>query len=100
MSKYAVIFRAEINQLDSLYSETAARMRSLAINEYGCTEFFSSTEGNTEVAISYWPSLERIQAWKNNPEHQKAQSLGMSKWYKSHQVQIVEILREYAHENT
>jgi heme-degrading monooxygenase HmoA len=100
MSKYAVIFRAKINQLDSLYSETAALMRNLAMNEYGCTEFISSTEGNTEVAISYWPSLENIQAWKSNPEHQKAQALGMSKWYKSHQVQVVEVLREYARENT
>lgn len=96
MNKYAVIFRAEINQLDSMYSKIAARMRDIAINEYGCTEFFSSTEGNTEVAISYWPSLENIQAWQNNTEHQKAQSLGKSKWYKSYRVQVVEVLREYA----
>lgn len=100
MGKYAVIFRAEIIQLDSLYSETAARMRHLAINEYGCTEFFSSTESNTEIAISYWSSLENIEAWRNNPEHQKAQSIGISKWYKSHQVQVVEVLREYARGNT
>ncbi len=100
MSKYAVIFIAEIKQLDPLYSETAAHMRNLALNEYGCTGFFSSVEGKTEVAISYWPSLEHIRAWKANSEHQSAQALGMSKWYNSHQVQVVEVLREYALKHT
>lgn len=91
---YAVVFRAEINELDSAYTETALRMRELALNEYGCTEFISSTESGSEIAISYWPSLEAIQAWKDDPEHRRAQELGKSKWYKSYQVQVVEILRE------
>jgi len=29
-------------------------MRDLAINKYGCSEFISTTEGNNEIAISYW----------------------------------------------
>ena len=60
-----------------------------------CIEFTSCTEGNTEIAISYWPNKESIRAWKNNPEHQQAQELGKSKWYKSYQVQIVEVLNQY-----
>ena len=35
---YAVIFRAEVNQLDSRYSEMASKMRTVAISEYGCIE--------------------------------------------------------------
>ena len=50
---YAVIFKAEINKLDSRYSEMASRMRELAINKYGCTEFISVTEGTQEIEISY-----------------------------------------------
>ena len=73
----------------------ADRMRELAINEYGCIEFTSCTEGNSEIAISYWPNKEAIQAWKNNPEHQQAQALGKSKWYQSYQVQVVEVLHQY-----
>jgi len=92
---YAVIFKAEVNKLDKAYSEMASRMRELAINEYGCTEFTSCMEGNSEIAISYWPSKEAIQVWKNNPEHQQAQALGKSKWYKSYQVQVVEVLNQY-----
>ena len=92
---YAVIFRAQIREFDESYSKMADRMRELAINEYGCIEFTSCTEGNNEIAISYWPNKEAIQAWKNNPDHQKAQALGKSKWYQSYQVQIVEVLHQY-----
>ncbi len=92
---YAVIFRAEINQLDSEYLETANRMRDLALSEYGCIEFTSTTEGSNEISISYWEMQGQIKAWKENEEHLKAQEIGKRKWYKNYSVQIVEILREY-----
>ena len=92
---YAVIFRAEINQLDQAYTEMAARMRDIAKSKYGCTEFISLSEGNQEMAISYWDNVEQIAAWKQDPEHQKAQALGRAKWYKSYQVQIMKLEREY-----
>jgi heme-degrading monooxygenase HmoA len=90
---YAVIFKATIKEFDAQYLEMAERMRDLAINEYGCTEFTACTEGNKEIAISYWPSMEHIKAWHQNPEHKKAQALGKSKWYVSYQVQVTEVLR-------
>jgi heme-degrading monooxygenase HmoA len=92
---YAVIFKAEINELDEAYFEIASRMRDLAINKYGCLEFTAVSEGNQEIAISYWNNQEQIKAWKNDPEHQRAQALGKSRWYKSYQVQITEIIRSY-----
>jgi len=92
---YAVIFKAEINTLDNDYSEMAKKMRDLAINKYGCSEFTSATEGNQEIAISYWKNQEQIKQWKKDSEHLVAQKMGRTKWYKSYQVQIVEIIREY-----
>ncbi len=92
---YAVIFRAEVQALDEEYLATAERLRSLAFEQFGCLDFISSAEGDTEVAISYWPSLESIQAWKNHPEHLRAQVLGRSRWYKNYRVQVVEVLRDY-----
>jgi heme-degrading monooxygenase HmoA len=92
---YAVIFKAKIDFIDEAYLEMAARMRELAIKNYGCTGFTSCTEGENEIAISYWPSKELIQVWKNDPEHQQAQALGKAKWYKFYQVQVVEVLNEY-----
>lgn len=93
---YAVIFRAEINTLDSRYSEMASKMRALATNHYGCTEFTSVTEGTQEIAISYWHDLDQIKQWKQDSQHLVAQELGRSMWYKSYHIQVVEILREYS----
>ena len=93
---YAVIFRAEINQLDQRYSEMAKQMRELAITKYGCTEFTSVTEGTQEIAISYWKNQEQIKQWKQDARHLVAQELGQAKWYKSYKVQVVEIKREYS----
>lgn len=93
---YAVIFRAEINELSEGYTVTAARLREAALKDYGCLQFLSCCEDNIELAISYWPDLASIQAWKNNADHLQAQVLGKSTWYRSYQVQIVEIIKDYA----
>ncbi len=92
---YAVIFRAEKGQTDESYSKMASRARDLAISKYGCVDFTAVTEENQEIAISYWATKEQISAWLNDPTHKKAQELGRSKWYKSYNVQLVEIIREY-----
>ena len=93
---YAVIFRAEILELDAEYIAMASRMRNLAIAEYGCLEFVACTEGNAEIAISYWESEEQIGQWKQNAEHLVAQEKGRSKWYRSYSVQVVEVVRAYS----
>lgn len=92
---FAVIFRAELATLDPDYADMAARMRTLAVEKYGCRGISVATEGNQEIAISYWDSEAQIQAWKHDPEHQAAKKLGQSKWYRTYTVQIVEVLREY-----
>jgi len=94
---YAVIFRAEINTLDESYENFARLLRERAMTLYGCTDFVCTTEGNREIAISYWPDLESITRWKADPEHLKAQALGKSTWYSAYTVQVVEILREQGH---
>lgn len=95
---YAVIFRATINALDEEYSKLADQLRERALKEFGCIEFHAVSEGDQEVAISYWPSLEHIQAWKKDALHQQAQRLGGSKWYHQYRVEVVEILRNYGSE--
>jgi heme-degrading monooxygenase HmoA len=64
--------------------------------KYGCVEFSAATEGDEEIAISYWESEEQIKSWKNDPEHLEVQEKGKSKWYRSYQVQVVKVLRNYA----
>jgi heme-degrading monooxygenase HmoA len=93
---FAVIFRAQVNKLDDAYTKMVVQMREKAMSQYGCTELVSTTEGELEITISYWDSLEQIQAWKQDSDHQLAQQLGRSSWYKSYQVQVVDILRDYS----
>lgn len=92
---FVVIFRARVRTLDAEYSKTAARMRELALTEFGCIEFCAVTEGSDEIALSYWPSEEHIKRWKAHPEHVAAQQMGRDKWYESWSVQVAQITREY-----
>jgi heme-degrading monooxygenase HmoA len=92
---YAVIFKARINQFDDEYQATAEKMRRLATKEYACRDFVSATENDYEISISYWDSLDDIQDWRENPDHLKAQTLGASRWYRSIEIEIVELIRDY-----
>ncbi len=92
---YAVIFTARIREIDDEYFIVANRMRSLATEKYGCIEFECASEDNREISISYWPSLESIENWKNDPEHIEAQKQGQQRWYSSYQIKIANIEREY-----
>lgn len=94
---YAVIFKACIRDLDTTYHESVKRMRELALQKYGCREFLSFTEGDQEIAISYWDTQAQIRQWRQNAEHLKAQALGKSKWYASYHIQVVEIVRSYSY---
>ncbi|MBE9516148.1 MAG: antibiotic biosynthesis monooxygenase [Proteobacteria bacterium] len=97
---FVVIFRAQLNtdanQLDKAYYATAARLRKLAIDKYGCIEFSSISEGDEEVSLSYWNSEEDINTWKADDEHRAAQEKGRNKWYRSYQIEITKVERSYS----
>ena len=92
---YAVIFRAKVAELDDEYFRMAERMKDLAFKKYRCQDFVSVTEGDEEIAISYWESEQHIRDWKNDPEHRLAQVRGRDKWYKSYSVEICEIVKKH-----
>lgn len=94
---YAVIFRAKTAVQDQEYAQTVKRMRELAFSKYGCLDFIAVTEGQQELAISYWPDKQSIVQWKQDAEHSLAQQLGRNNWYHSYTVQVVEVKREYSY---
>ena len=94
---YVVIFKAQVKQLDAAYLAMTKQLRELALGQFNCAEFLSVSEGEQEVALSYWNSLEDIRAWKAQSTHLLAQERGRSDWYRRYQVQIAEIQREYAY---
>ena len=93
--KYVVIFKAKVKQLDPEYFQTAQHLRDKAINHFNCKLFESIAENGFEIALSYWDSLDDIQAWHRDAEHQVAQRIGKEKWYESFSVEICEVLRRY-----
>lgn len=96
---YAVIFTAELKELDEDYHRTAGQLRQLALDKYGCREFTAVTEGSREIAISIWDNQEQITRWKQDPEHLIAQARGKERWYRQYRVQITEIQREYSQQS-
>ena len=92
---FVVIFRARARQLDADYAATAARMRDLALKDFGCLDFCAVTEGDQEVALSYWPDEASIRAWKQHTDHLIAQQLGRERWYAWYSVEVAEVKRAY-----
>jgi heme-degrading monooxygenase HmoA len=90
---YAVIFRATVATLDEEYFRMAEQLKELAFKKYGCKDFVSVTEGDQEIAISYWETEQHIRDWKNDPQHRFVQVKGRDKWYKSFSVEVCEIIR-------
>ena len=94
-----VIFGARIRLLDSEYSEMAARIRELALKNFGCIHFQAVTEGREELVLSFWHSEADVRACKSHPEHLLAQKAGQERWYESYTVQIATVTREYSVSN-
>lgn len=92
---WVVIFKARINKLDAQYFASAEQMRELAKTQYGCLGFESCTEGDQEIAISYWPDEQSIKAWHADPEHRTVQGLGKARWYQDYSVEVLELKRRY-----
>lgn len=92
---YLVIFKAAVAQLDDEYFRTAEKLRDLAISKYGCLDFVAVTEGDQEIAISYWENRQQIRDWKDDPEHVLAQEAGRDRWYQSYSVEICELQKAY-----
>lgn len=92
---YAVIFRSTIKHLDEDYQRISKRVRELAFSDYNCADFTAVVEGQEEIAVSYWHSLDDIKAWRQNPEHIDAIERAKAGWFSSYHVDVVEIKRSY-----
>jgi heme-degrading monooxygenase HmoA len=90
---YAVIFTSVRTDGDNGYGDTAKQVLELASQQPGFLGFESARQG-IGISVSYWDSLESIREWKENSIHRKAQSRAKD-WYKSFQVRICRVEREY-----
>lgn len=91
---YAVIFTSTLSQDTDGYSAMAASMEKLAQRQAGFLGIESARE-SIGITISYWTSLDAIQQWKQQLDHQQAQRLGRERWYQSYRVRIAKVDRDY-----
>ena len=92
---YAVIFTSlRSEDGDNDYSLMSKKMIELASIQKGFLGVESARE-EIGITVSYWKDLESIKIWKNNTEHQIAQTKGRSTWYKSFKVRISKVERDY-----
>ncbi len=88
------IFRSRLDEeyLEE-YQSIAPDIFKLAQSMPGFISFksFSSTDGE-RVSIIEFETLEYLQAWRDHPEHQKAQELGRERFYTEYKIQVCEPL--------
>ena len=93
--RYAVIFTSKRTEGDNGYEKTGDSIVGLVSDFKGFlgAESVRSTDG-FGITVSYWDSMESIEAWKNNAEHAKAKQNGISKWYEEYRIRICRIENE------
>ncbi len=93
---YAVIFTSRRTEGDQGYAEMDRRMEELARRQPGFLGLESArgTDG-LGITVSYWRSLEELQAWKAVAEHREAQQLGRERWYERYHVRVARVEYEY-----
>lgn len=91
---FAVIFTSLRTEGDHGYASMADRMLSLAAEQPGFLGVESVRDG-LGITVSYWESLEAIQAWRRQAEHLEAQRRGRHDWYSAFRVRVARVEREY-----
>ena len=91
------IFRSRLREdADSGYRALAARMLELARSMPGFVDFKSfRAEDGERVSLIEFESLATLEAWRDDPEHLKAQREGRERFYSEYRLQLCEPLRAY-----
>ena len=78
------------------YERLAPRIRALAESMPGFVscKTFVAADGE-RVSIEVFESPETQEAWRNHPEHRKAQRLGHEKFYSEFHIQVCRVERDY-----
>lgn len=92
---YAVIAPAELHDDVRGYPEMAAKLMELAAQQPGFIGIESGFQKGFALAVSYWESLEAIQAWRENARHLVAKDKGRSAWFAKYVTRIARVERVY-----
>lgn len=85
---YAVIFVSRRSDHLDGYPEMDEKTTELAMQQEGFLGYENIKSGNEGIFISYWASMESIDAWRKHPVHLEAKEKGKSMWYDRYLSQI------------
>lgn len=92
---YAVIAPTMLGSDVDGYPETARRLMEVAREVEGFLGIESCVCGNFSIAVSYWRSLEAIEAWRRHARHLHAKELGKTRWFDAYATRIARVERAY-----
>lgn len=90
---YAVIFTSIRTEGDNGYAEAVKRILEIAHQQPGFLGYEAARQ-DIGISVSYWESLEAIQAWKAHPEHRKVQEME-TVWYGESRIRVSRVERDY-----
>ena len=89
---YAVIFTSIRTQGDNGYEKMAGEMMDFVSKQKGFLgEESVRDDKGFGITVSYWDSLESIQAWKVFLPHKEAQDQGRLQWYCAYKVRVCRV---------
>jgi heme-degrading monooxygenase HmoA len=91
------IFRSRLRpENEAAYHEEAERIWALAQTMPGFVSLktFQAEDGE-RVSIVEFESAETMRAWREHPEHLKAQAMGRELFYSEYQIQVCPVIRQY-----
>ena len=91
------LFRSRLSgEAGEEYAETVDRMLDLARKMPGFVSFKQFTAGDGErLSVIEFDSEEHLTAWREHPDHRKAQVRGREKFYSEYRLTVAETLRDY-----
>jgi len=92
---YAVIAPAVLADDVTGYPEMAMHLMETARDIEGFLGIESCIHGNFSLAVSYWRSLEAIDAWRRQARHRVAKECGKTRWFAAYFTRIARVERDY-----
>ncbi|HEY8211953.1 MAG TPA: antibiotic biosynthesis monooxygenase [Myxococcaceae bacterium] len=91
-----MIFTSVRTEGDNGYGAMADELERLMKDQPGFVSMESARGADgAGITVCYWSSMEAIAAWKALPIHREAQARGRAEWYRSYQVRVCRVEREY-----
>jgi heme-degrading monooxygenase HmoA len=77
------------------YAAMAERMLELARLQDGFLGREHARDDQLGVSVSYWRTLEAIEAWRTDTRHMAVKEMGRKEFYRSCKIRICRVEREY-----